>query len=1692
MQPNEPLNRLISVVKKASANIRIAKKIEAEQGDFRVEITTQGIHQFYKNKLASTIPTSSLENDVIDLINSNSEEAAQAVLTTFAANFDEAKFQKEAANAVIDKETAYMTTEKQLEDQKTKLHPRQKEYANVTTEKQIPDDGQRPGTFDITTEGQLREERNTFYGDKREAGDWKDEDRTIVTEGQLGGAKEYSDLQATERGEMAAKYDGGVKEQHMVTETKQLIELLRHHQYQEPHTVTEGPDQLGKQEGELARLTAESAKHIVKESLSALGNTVIALCMVPDRVAAVAQRLVSHESKFAPLAKVIKAYRNASIKPIQDKIAKARHFGKAANASREWSDELAADAIVRQMAKIDAEPIHIVTALSVLSGDESFVNRVAAASNAALEVTTDQPKLGKQAAVSPLHMFKQALNYDVIDDGTDDGSYRIEGPVEDVKVSTEDKEKFAAAAFEFAKNQVKIATGHDVNVVADECVVNEDGTFAVTLYDADSEAVKTGKLARRRQREELLKAAKEDEILTKTAAKKEAQVPPGPGDMTAGAGGGAGGGMAPAAPPGQGDMNAPPMENFTEEPPAEEGAEGTGEPKPPGSTCPVCGSEDVDIDNGEIRCNNCGAEGQIHIRIDMNKWPETIKENEKGEEEPGEEGMGLEEEGPEMGAAGAGGGGTTMPGQTPANVPVAASVRITPRMIEKLAAQNVEIGKVCPNCGSSKTDVMHAASGYEGLCFECNQDWKLQFHGTPEKKQVRANIIWTPAVDSHCSECERQNHLKQAFVQALHDYGMRWSEFDSLPTMNHQGEVILKMAAAGVLDLSQVVQQPLPLEKYASVHGIKKYATFPMDSCKERIARRYGENATSMSGPCRGKPLADCVCQQLAAANGIYSDGLAAKVAAVHLTKDGDISDPMGSCVAAFIKEYNYKPDDACLVCDGLRAAYATSEDLIIEAIAKINPFKSKGYKPTSPYNGQLHNQKGKAVSPKKAQLDLAAKPMQGEAVMDKPLPKPAKPMMDVGAPAPTPAKPMMGAGSPAADPAKPMMGAPMPAPKPMAGGAPVGGGSSAGTTMPPVAAKPLDEPEADTGAPDAGIGEGDMGEPGPEADVEVVQMDDGMPEGGIGEEPVGDGMGGDMGIGGPNEVALNLGNAIMDAIKEVMTNGVSPDMVEGGLGEDPTNVGDVTEDVVDDNGEGPTGEGPTEGLEVADEGAPEGIPGLDHEESEETGGLVKDTGEGEDKECSDVSSKPCNTPSKTMPEGKEEPKPCNALKGKKKPAEAPAAPKEMPEEPAAEPKELKAAQLDALLYGMKKGTISGHSRQSSSMDNMIDNLLKFAKKDKQDVQKTEYKGSSEKKISDKSMQDEWQEPYSKPEKSKMGYEDTFSAKKPDIARGKALLGAEESDKALDDKDRPSIPTKSDGALRNEKGVYKSDGKAVYDPNQGGQSVVAYTVDSNHRLYTKLAQKLASGVKSVKLTDGKTYSISQAANGIHLAEEKSSKIKKESDLKSLNRNDKAVQEDKDIGKVKEDAVHSRSRTEQKPSEGVSEPDVPEAPNAGRLSREHTYDTKLDGPQIPAGGGVTEHDEVEKYHPEKQTDTIGQDKSLGSTASYEEAVKIAGQMLKASLITEEELPAKIKQLASADKGVLNDYRKMITQATTKPELGLQKQASVDAVETVVTTSSSNNENRDELKTTLQSLFRLDKRNRDFEQFEEERGANSLWR
>jgi len=92
----------------------------------------------------------------------------------------------------------------------------------------LPEHGLRPGTYDITTEGQLRDERTTFYGADRTAGDWKDEDRNIVTEGQFDeGTKEFSEIGQSDRDQSGSKLDGGYSEQQRVIGEKQLLELTK-------------------------------------------------------------------------------------------------------------------------------------------------------------------------------------------------------------------------------------------------------------------------------------------------------------------------------------------------------------------------------------------------------------------------------------------------------------------------------------------------------------------------------------------------------------------------------------------------------------------------------------------------------------------------------------------------------------------------------------------------------------------------------------------------------------------------------------------------------------------------------------------------------------------------------------------------------------------------------------------------------------------------------------------------------------------------------------------------------------------------------------------------------------------------------------------------------------------------------------------------------------------------------------------------------------------------------------------------------------------------------------------------------------------------------------------------------------------------------------------------------------------------
>jgi len=247
--------------------------------------------------------------------------------------------------------------------------------------------------------------------------------------------------------------------------------------------------------------------------------------------------------------------------------------------------------------------------------------------------------------------------------------------------------------------------------------------------------------------------------------------------------------------------------------------------------------------------------------------------------------------------------------------------------------------------------------------------------------------------------------------------------------------------------------------------------------------------------------------------------------------------------------------------------------------------------------------------------------------------------------------------------------------------------------------------------------------------------------------------------------------------------------------------------------------------------------------------------------------------------------------------------------------------------------------------------------------------------------------------------------------------------------------------------------------------------------------KDCKSMKSKDMKDCKSMKDCHAQNS-----EKINKINKESQTvtpKSVNK----LEGDPDInqssgpgqGKIHVDKSHSLGVDEKKPSEGMDKPSVPEAPNDGRLKREHTVECPKDGPTIPSGGGShPEYDQVEKYDPEKQDQVLGKENDIAAVAAIrrDEAVKIAGQLLKLNQITIDDLPRKINELSKATPEIIKHYETFIRQASSSK--GLRKSASLEALEApIVQKTAGQDETQSGLKENVQNLFTLSKRNQDYE-------------
>jgi len=290
--------------------------------------------------------------------------------------------------------------------------------------------------------------------------------------------------------------------------------------------------------------------------------------------------------------------------------------------------------------------------------------------------------------------------------------------------------------------------------------------------------------------ENLQKIAESDKI------KKEAQNPAGT-----------------TLPPPGGAMPAPEapgsgLENLTETPSPgnldevagnEEGEDdeitNEGEAKPFGSICPRCGSDDVDVLDGDLKCNNCGTEASIKINLEILN-PEVGSGGLETSEEVSEESSEGEDISEQINAAPAAamapspvpaapGGGVTPP---MANVPgwiKTASLQFEmklnpedfyPTSLQKKYAEKkdkpIPIGNICPQCGSRKVSFQNS----EGICTSCGSKTFIEAKQNEDKIDVlmtfqpnlkiseEKNLTGGYAVSADCEDCEE---IREAINKVL-------------------------------------------------------------------------------------------------------------------------------------------------------------------------------------------------------------------------------------------------------------------------------------------------------------------------------------------------------------------------------------------------------------------------------------------------------------------------------------------------------------------------------------------------------------------------------------------------------------------------------------------------------------------------------------------------------------------------------------------------------------------------------------------------------------------------------------------------------------------------------------------------------------------------------------------------------------
>lgn len=887
-------------------------------------------------ELASSDPTK-LANEI--LANSVIKESSQKMSTNN---------EKTAAIGPRDNESdrnvqKEVITEKQLSEKPPVIAPREGDtYEQITeSDEQLGrgDDKsndttsnspqKRSGTYETTTEDQLDAVASGHLMRAKDAPE-------VITE------KQWDDMSRLVSGKLSEDYTETITQD-------QLRDLLSNHATAGTYeTITE--DQLKGQDWGVKRWANKAyVNSLVKVATEAMSDAIANFQTTPDQIQDIVNQ-ISDDVNFRNKVAYTTVVNSLPFKK-EDRVALANHvnyFTKKASKSLEMPGAL--DALIISVASNVTSPVKVEDVYETIS---QILSKEKVMAKVDKLVTTKIAKASGVKTTKPVDKVA-ALNdaFENID------GVQINAVIDEIGASLEDKTAFVAACNKFAQ-----ATLEDDSITVLEIKVDPtSGTIAIVTGDegdpcddfsmsdnleedvADlaeplaENGLEEDKgmgplagaaigyvandvvdLATSENKGETKKASREDMV-------KEAQ-------MMGGEMGGQGGmSQAPGAGatlPGMPGAEAP-IESF--EDPAmtgelDEGIEEDLQPKPPGSICPVCSSDDVDIVASKGHCNNCGSDMIYKVSVEVPNWAGLTpgkEEDELGEELGDGEGFDLSDE-PGLGegeefAAAASTSNDKVTKVASFNeitqFPFAIVAQLKPEALEKAAASKVDLGSVSPVTGTTNTIKLENG---KYACLDSGTTYKVAFAVPKKGGLAYAQWSWDAAKKNVCESC---NRARKVLASSLESIGISSEDFANM-SIAEKSSTIIKLKEAKALNVVKLASKTGSIvEEYKKAYS---YDEFPLEACHERIARRYGKEAIALSGPCEGKPLYECVCNQLKSA-GVYNTSLATKVAESWSDKDGQ-----EECVEDQIRRRNLSIRDAATVCSALKTALAMDEDLFAD-----------------------------------------------------------------------------------------------------------------------------------------------------------------------------------------------------------------------------------------------------------------------------------------------------------------------------------------------------------------------------------------------------------------------------------------------------------------------------------------------------------------------------------------------------------------------------------------------------------------------------------------------------------------------------------------------------------------------------------------------------------------------------------------